>query len=443
MGLAAVAREARFCHLAGMSAAELAIWSAASGAIALVVVMGLLDWALSRRIAALHGALYNAGALLFVLVTSGIAAQLLPPHESPVVRVLQVVAGPLCALSGDLWIRTWFGARQRDRLMDHVLLGAGLAIPSLGVATLFVLPTAQQLPVAAGLVVLNTAIVTWISVRAWLLGDALALGIAIGSVAMMVSVCGLYAIALGLPMSTGVQAALAVASALCVAVIGIMLWQRNQHARRVRRAEDVQSQYDAVTKLPGGVPLVRNLLRAQKRRRLTVREGAVIAVLVFEPERIRNLVGNRGLNEAYVHLAQRLQHQVSVVNPVGRYWERCFVALIESIRSPAALRTLGLRVATSLRRPMEVKGADGGQVQLRLDIGVGVLRLEREHAEVEDLLHEAQQLAEAARAMPSRAATRDPVTGDVVPVELAQLGPRRTRGGGFRSLVPRVRTRGT
>jgi GGDEF domain-containing protein len=203
----------------------------------------------------------------------------------------------------------------------------------------------------------------------------------------------------------------------------------------------VHSQYDPVTKLPGGLPLVRNLLRAQKRRRLTRREGAVIAVLVFEPERIRSVVGTTGLNEAYVHLAQRLQHQVSVVNPVGRYWERCFVALVEAIRSPAALRTMGLRVVTSLRRPMEVTSADGGHVGVRFDIGVGVLRLEREHAEVEDMLHEAQVLAEAARAMPSRAATRDPVTGEIVPLEHAQIGPRRTRAPGLRSLSPRVRAR--
>jgi GGDEF domain-containing protein len=406
---------------------ELVIWSAAAGAIALVVLFGLADYTMGRRIAALQGAVYNAGALFFVLVMSGIAATLLPTSYAPGLRVAQVLAGPLCVCLGDLWVRTWFGARHRDRLMDLCLLVAGTVIPSLGAATLLVLPVSQQLPTAAALVVLNTTLVTWMSVRAWLLGDALALGIAIGSVVMVAAVGGLYAIALGVPLSTLTHALLALAAALCIAVTGLMLWLRNQHARRVRNKQEVHSQYDAVTKLPGGLPLVRHLIRAQKRRRMTRRDGAVIAVLLFEPERIRAVAGTAGLNEAYVHLAQRLQHQVGIVNPAGRYWERCFVVVIEAIRSPASLRTMGLRVASSLRRPMEVTSMDGSRVQVRLDIGVGVLRLEREHAEVEDLLHEAQELAEAARAFPSRAATHDPVSGHVVPVEHAQLGPRRGR----------------
>jgi GGDEF domain-containing protein len=403
---------------------ELAVWSAAAGAIALVVLLGLADFALSRRIDALHGAIYNLFALLFVLVMSGLAAALLPSEWRPQLRIAKVLAGPVCALTGDLFIRTWFGARHRDRLMDLSLLVAGIAVPTLAASTLIVLPRSQQLPAAAALVLLNTALVTWMSVRAWLLGDALALGIAIGSLLMVAAVGGLYAIALGVPMGTGVQVLVAFGAVLCVAVIGIMLWQRNHRSRRVRSSEEVQSHYDPVTKLPGGLPVVRHLIRAQKRRRMTRREGAIIAVLVFEPERVRTMAGAAGLNEAYVQLAHRLQHQVGVMNPAGRYWERCFVVVVESIRTTASLRTMGLRVAAGLRRPIHVTGPDGNPMQVRLDVGVGVLRLERESAEVEDLLHEAQALAEAARHFASRAATHDPATGDVVPVEHAQLGPR-------------------
>jgi GGDEF domain-containing protein len=406
---------------------ELAIWSAAAGAIALVVALGLADFALSRRIAALHGVIYNLCALFFVLVMSGIAGSLLSPEWKPELRTAKVLAGPVCAFTGDLLVRAWFGARHRDRLMDLSLLVAGIVIPVLGASTLFALPRAQQLPAAAALVVLNTALVTWMSVRAWLLGDALALGVAFGSLLMVAAVGGLYAIALGVPLGTGAHALIALGAVLCIAVNGIMLWQRNEQASRVRSSEEPQSQYDPVTKLPGGLPVVQHLIRAQKRRRMTRREGAIIAVLVFEPERVRTMAGAAGLNEAYVQIAHRLQHQVGVMNPAGRYWDRCFVVIVESIRTTASLRTMGLRVAAALRRPMHVTAADGSRMQVRLDIGVGVVRLERESAEVEDLLHEAQALAEAARHFASRAATRDPETGDVVPVEHAQLGPRRGR----------------
>ena len=83
-----------------------------------------------------------------------------------------------------------------------------------------------------------------------------------------------------------------------------------------------------------------------------------------------------------------------MVNPVGRYYDRCFVSLVETIHSPAWLRTLGLRVASSLRRPMEVATANG-RVEVKVDIGVGVVHLSRDAAPVEDILHDAQRMAEA------------------------------------------------
>ncbi|HUR89262.1 MAG TPA: 7TM diverse intracellular signaling domain-containing protein [Ramlibacter sp.] len=405
---------------------ELVIWSAASGAIALVVLINLGDFIFRRHIASLHGVVYNSACLAFVLLLSGLLQTLLPRPYLQEVRMAQVLVGPVCVCLGDLWLRTWLGARYRDRLMNIALLVGGTVMPLLGVVSIWVLRPALQLPVAAGLVVSNMVIVVWMSLRAWLLGDSLARGMTIGTVLMLSSAGGLYAIAMGMPMSLAMQAAVAMAAALTVTIVGFMLWQRQE--RRVRAAREVHSQYDPVTKLPSGTPLVRHLIRAQKRRRLTRREGAVIAVMVFEPERVRSVAGNSGLNEAYLHLAQRLQHQVGVVNPVGRYWDRCFITLMESIHSPAALRTVGLRVASSLRRPMDVKGSDGSQVQVRLDIGVGVLRLAKEAEDVEDLLADAQQLAEAARSMSSRAATRDS-DGEVVPVEDAQLGGRKPRGG--------------
>jgi hypothetical protein len=129
----------------------------------------------------------------------------------------------------------------------------------------------------------------------------------------------------------------------------------------------------------------------------------------------------------FMCIANRIQRQVGVVNPVGRYYERCFVLLVETIPSKAWLRTIGLKVASSLRRPMEVMTATGEQIEITADIGVGVVHLSPEPAAVEDILHEAQRMAEAARGMRSRAAMLDPASGDVVPVEQADLGPRRRR----------------
>lgn len=428
-----------------MGMLELAIWSAAAGAIALVVLICLADLVVLRTRAALQGAAYNFAALLFVLVLSGLLQTLMPQVDRSMLHTAKVLVGPVCVGLGDYWVRGWLGARHRDRLMDTCLLGAGTLVPPAGLLCL-TLPAGQQLPAVALILLANTGLVVWMGMRAWLFGDALALGIGVGCLFMLPAVGGLYAIALGIPgLGVAWQALFAFFSVLCIAVIGFMLWKRNQHERRNRGIESVQSQFDPVTKLRGGLPLVRELLRAQRRRRRTQREGAVIAVMLFVSEQIVARAGTAGLNEVYVHLAHRLQRQVGVVNPVGRYWDRCFVALVETIHAPGAARTLGLRVASSLRRPMQVNGLEGHPIEIRAEIGVGVVLMGRAPAAVEDLLHEAQRLAEAARAMQSRAAIRDPVTGETVPVEHAQLGPRRHehrgRGANLHTVARSARAR--
>jgi GGDEF domain-containing protein len=336
-----------------------------------------------------------------------------------------VLVGPVSSALGTWWIRGWLSAHQRDRMMATSLQATALATPLAGAACLW-LPDSQQLPAAAAVCLFNGGLAVWLAMRAWLLGDRLALGMAAGCVLMLPPIIGLYALAMKLPgLGPVSQAALAMCAAACTCVIGVMLWQRNHHERRARRSDAVSSQFDPLTKLYSGITLVQKLIKAQRRRRRTRRDGAVLAVMLFDTERIVSQAGVAGLNEVFVHLATRIQRQVGVVNPVGRYYDRCFVTLVETIHSPAWLRTLGLRVSSSLRRPMEVTSPDGRRLEIRADIGVGVVHLSRAHADVEDILHDAQRMAEAARAMRSRAAILDPHSGDVVPVEEANLGPRR------------------
>jgi hypothetical protein len=72
-----------------------------------------------------------------------------------------------------------------------------------------------------------------------------------------------------------------------------------------------------------------------------------------------------------------------------------------------------------------VMTATGERIEIKADIGVGVVHLSRSASAVEDILHEAQRMARAGRGMRSRAAILDPATGRIIPVEQADLGPRR------------------
>ena len=411
-----------------MSAHELMIWSMALGTIVAVAVARLADFVMRPSLAQLQGVGYHGAVFVLVAILSGVAGHIGPHIDPWFLRALEVVAGPICVGLSDLWIRRWLNAPQRDRVMASALRTSALVLPLAGLACL-ALPGPLQLPAAAVISLLGATLTLWLTSRAWLLGDSLAPVMTVGCLLTVPAIGGLYAVAMQLP-SAGLtfHAAIALCAAGSNALTGFGLWRRDRHERRARRAPDSTSQFDPVTHLHNASSLVRKLLRAQGRRRRSGRDGAVLAVLVFEVERVRNEAGTTGVNQMFICMASRMQRQVGVINVVGRYYDGCFVAIVESIQSTSRLRTLGLRVACSLRRPIEISLRSGERAEIIPDIGVGLVHLSRRAAAVEDILADAQRMAGAARAMRSRAAIRDPVTGQAVPVEQANLGTGRRHG---------------
>jgi GGDEF domain-containing protein len=407
-----------------MSAQELIIWSLALGAVASRAVVRAGDLLAGPSQSRLQGVAYHLTVFFFVLIESGLASQLAPVNPRLLLPA-QVLAGPVCVALSNFWLRGWLDATQRDWIMSAFLRAGALGLPLSALACL-ALPADQQLPAAAALALLGGAVTFWLTVRAGLLGDRLAPVMAAGCLLTVPGIGGLYAMALHLPLDLWAQGLLALCVALSNALTGRALWQRDRHQWRNWRADTAASQLDPVTRLYSGRALVLRLVKALRRRRRSGRDGAAIAVMMFDMDRVAAQVGAAGVNEMFLVLASRIQRQLGVVNPVGRYYDRCFVSLVETIHSPGRLRTLGLRVATSVRRTLRVTGADGRPVDLQPDIGVGIVHLHSTSASaLEDILHDAQGLAEAARAMRSRAAIIDPATGEVVPVEQAHLGPRR------------------
>lgn len=416
-----------------MDALSLVLWSMALGGIGAVMLARAADWVARPATSRLRAVSYHLSVFLLVLLLSGVLGRAHPPGADRL-QVMQVLAGPLCVGLSNFWISGWLRASQRDRLMAAGLGLSALLLPALGLLALL-LPRVQQLPAAAAVSLLGNALTLWLTLRGWLMGDRMALAMAGGCLLTLPAIGGLYAMAMQVTQfGVGTQALLALCAALSNGLTGLVLWQRDGHEWRALRQEASASLLDPVTRLHTGAEVVRKLLRAQQRRRRTRREGALLAVTVFDVQRIATHVGTAGVNEMWATLAARLQRQVGVVNPVGRYWDRCFIVLVETIPSRSALRTLGLRVATSLRQPMEISGLGGERMLVHADLGVGVVHLPTANAQVEDILDEAQQLAEAARQMRSRAAIFDPSCGQVVPVEQASLGPRR--GGCADALFP-------
>jgi GGDEF domain-containing protein len=408
-----------------VSPVEVVIWSMAAGAIGTVVLFGLAELAFARTVAGLQGTLYHALALLFVFILSGLPREVWPSLDERAMRIAQVMIGPACSTFGNQWVRGWLGAHYRDTLMESGLRWAGWISPVAGLLCLL-LPWSQQLPSVGAICLLNASLLFWMTTRGFLLGDRMAAGMVVGSGFALPAIFGIYGVAMRLwDLPTVLHAFFALCAVVSSCCVSVMVWLR-AHPHVLSRPEAESSlRHDPITKLYSGIALVQKMIKAQRRRRRTRRDGAVVAVILFDVERVAAQAGPDGVNELFIAIGNRIQRQVGVVNPVGRYWDRCFVSLVETIPSPAWMRTLGLRVAANLRRPIEVAGPNGSRLEVRPDIGVGIVHLSPGHTAVEDVLHDAQRLAEVARGTRSRGATHNPTTGEVVPVEEARLGPRR------------------
>ncbi|MEO8020626.1 diguanylate cyclase [Polaromonas sp.] len=403
-----------------MNAAETMIWSAASGSIGLVVLLGVADALFSRSRASVQSLVYLTASWLFFTLLSGLPATLLPDGNASWLHTAQVLIGPLCAGLGTYGAGHWLAAPRRDRLTDISFRSASALSLAGGPLCLF-LPIGSQLVASAVLTVLSLSVAVWLAVRATQQGDRLAWGLAAGCLLTLPMELGLYRIALNASRpSVLLQAGVALLGLLSIAVIAVVLWLRNHQDLQIRH--DRRSRRDPTTQLYDSVAIVQKIIRGQRRLARTRRDGALMAVRVFEPEQLLNLVGQHGLNEIYSQLARRMQRHTGVVNPAGRYYDRCFVVLIESLHSPGWIRTMGLRVASSLRRPLEVVSLSGERIKVSADIAVGMVHLSGGGKDVDQLLHEAEDMAKAARGMRSRAALLDEFNRQAVPVENAELG---------------------
>ncbi|HYW56334.1 MAG TPA: hypothetical protein VE934_05210 [Polaromonas sp.] len=403
-----------------MNAAEIIIWSAAVGSMGLVVVLAAAEALYSRSLASVQSLIYLGMYWLFFALMCGLPSVLLPAASAPWIYIAQVLIGPLRSAMGFYGGKHWLASSRRDRLTDISFRGTTW-LCVIGGPLCLLLPTGLQLQASAALTIFSVCVMLWLTARAAQHGDRMAWGLTIASVLTLPLQIGLYWLILDYgTLSAPLQAGVALMGLLSISLIAGLLWLRNHHSRQILR--NPHTRRDPVTHLYGGVAMVQKIVRAQRRLTRTRRDGALMAVQLFEPERLLAQVGHYGLNDIYSQLAKRMLRHTGVVNPAGRYYDRCFIVLIETLHSPRWIRTLGLRVASSLRKPLEVTSLSGERIKINADIGVGLVHLSGAGKDVDQLLHEVQAVAVASRSMRSRAALLDEITRQAIAVEHAELG---------------------
>jgi GGDEF domain-containing protein len=423
-----------------MTSTEIALWSACAGIYLSYFSLSVFYALYNRSFTGAQTAFFVLIAGTFVLFGSGLVEQFVPGLSKRWHAQMLLASGPLAAAISSFGLRRFLRAQHRDAVIDI----GGLVICAWCALQLLALgwPNPRQALEIVGLnLVLASVGSFWLALRSWLLGDRHALAMAIACAAMVFAVMGLYAHTLEmLRADLLLQIITAVFAALFVVISCHTMKRRYTEFLRMRKALSMSRDKDLLTQLWTGAALVRKVDEAVARARRNRKEMAVICLEIANTSKLNQEFGNHGLEQVIYGMAARVRQAAGSTATVGRYSDTSFMVVFDSIKKAAVLRTIGLRLAVSARRPFVLNPYSSSPSDFRAEIGVGVARIapgretrkrqERSSTQMggfdslslaQDVLHEASELALAARAFNSRTAIMDSYSRKTVALELAEL----------------------
>ncbi len=423
-----------------MTDLEIVLWSGCVGIYFSYTCLTLFYAAYNRSFRGLQVVGFVLLCAWFIVFSSGLAAQLMPgmsrTSELRWVMALSALSSAYAAMG----LRNFLRAAQRDAIVDGGMLAVMLVCLSLLLAQFW--PDLQQAVELVGLVVTGASVMAfWFALRAWLLGDRFAMPMTLACAAMIFAVMGLFGTAIhAIYGNLLLQGLAALCAALYVVLICHTMKRRYAMHRRMSRALAASREKDLLTQLLTGAAFIRRVDDSIARARRNRKELAVICVEIYNTAVLRQEFGHNGLEQVIYGMATRIRQQASDAAVVGRYSDTSFVVVLDSVKQPSYLRTLGLRLTAGVRRPYMLNAFSSDPREFRADIGVGVSRvasgrearrchMNTSHAGefdsfsmAQDVLHEAAELALASRKFNSRAAILDGYSRKSVALEAAELG---------------------
>ncbi len=432
-----------------MTYAEVALWSASLGVFAVCLVAGLVNSVVTRTTTGMQSGVFIFLAGLFVAVSSGLFAVFLPVLPMKAMQILTLATGPVAACAGTLGLMQFLRAHQHDQFVQRGLTAIGVAS---GAALLGLLwPRYTQALEWTALVVVLCAIASfWLVLRSALLGDRFAWPMAAATAAMVFGVTGLYAMALH---AIDKNIALQALAAMCVVgyLVGclVAVWRRNSEFLRMRRAMSMHREKDLLTQLWTGAALIKRVEQTIARAQRNRQETAIFCVEIFNAPQLRQELGNNALEQVIYSIAARMRQSVGASTEVGRYDDTSFVVIVESVKRPSVLRSIGLRLAVAVRKPYMLNPYSTSPREFKADIGVGIARIpatrdprggwsnrssrtnKPNSADTsflsdsaglsQESMHDASKLAKKSRAFNSRVAIMDAYSRKAMAVEEAEL----------------------
>ncbi len=365
----------------------------------------------------------NAAAwrgLAFVLLTgsssvlmSGWPEHLLGIEVNTSLLPAKAALGPLTGALALAYLGLWLGIVVEDRLIRVTVAGGSIFLVVTGMLVLLWAATdtkrsAQEILAVSALInFLSCIFASLVAVRGAVLGDPLARRMAFACMCLTGMVLGLYAKGLGV---RGIgHIAWALTAICCVAyflIVTMLTLQRNKARLRLEQLARGQQANDAVTGLPTGVELLVQVDDALWRSERVKRQAMVIAVWVANLYELSGLAGQTVDLEIRTSLAARLRRAVGFRNVVGQYHPRCFVVVVSAVQSERVMYRAVDRLRAHVLQPMLVGALSHNDMNYRPHVGLGIVMVEGTAAQPNQILDQAEQLAQSALRFPSRAAVR-------------------------------------
>jgi GGDEF domain-containing protein len=406
-----------------MSIAEVALWSGCLGIFALCLVVALAQALITREVIGLQLAAFVFALSLFVATGCGWLAAMYPGLSVQQLQKLTLCSGPIAACIATLGLRQFLRAYQRDTLVQTSLMVSAV-IAAASTFTVFWPHYTQALQwvvmVDLGCSVLALAL----ALRAYWKGDRFARPMAWACVALIFAVVGIHAMALRtIDGNFALQVVSAIAIVGYLVGSGLAIWRRNTEYLRMRRALSLHQEKDLLTQLWTGVALAQRVDKTISRARRNRNEIAVVCIQVFNVPQLRQDLGDNAVEQLIYNFAARVRHNAGSSNELGRYADNSFVVIVENVKQPSALRTLGLRLASGTRRPYMINPRSSSPHQFNANIGVGIARLAAgaDACAAQVVMFDASELANAAQNMPSRVAILDAYSRKAIAIEEADL----------------------
>ncbi len=420
------------------------VWSVHLGVLLPLLLGCAAEASFGRARWAAESFAYLITAVLFAVCASGMAERFWGISSSPWLGLAPVLTGPISVIVGTYGMRNWLGTKKREWFADASLM-TGMSACAISVVLVLAFGKPLVGPVPLDAMVLGSP-ATWVDafallastscliivilacVRVAVHGDSRAwqmLAVSVLTAPVNVMLMLIVAFRWSAPLWVLVACELMFAVGLMILIRAA--WKRGRIHVHAVRALDQESGLDPITRLPSGSAMVSAMDKAYNRSLKLEHRPVLIMVRLFNADDIVKDCGDAGLSQVVLATLARIRKVVSPADMVGRYYPSCFVVQINGRVTPQYLRGLGLRLASSVRRPVVPRLPPSGfedDEPIETEIGVGICWCNA----LDDLtmaLHEAELACEFAQTLRSRAAVKLSPETEPVAVEKALGDVRR------------------